>query len=218
VDSQIDFAAYNLSLHLMLPDMVDLTRATPDQQKQFYQLIEAYVANHNVDFSKYPVFADVALREKCKSIQIKSIEQKLDVISDKEEVYSLLAELYKEQRMVHKTVAYYRKILQLNPNSVLYLNNLAWRLSVHKDADFHNPQEAIQLAEKACNLTSYKTPNVMDTLSVAYAAAGNFVQAKAIATDALAMAQHLEDKSLVMELQNHLTLYSDHQPYVEPMP
>jgi Flp pilus assembly protein TadD len=57
------------------------------------------------------------------------------------------------------------------------LNNLAWLLAVHKDAEFHDPEQAVHLAERACQLTKYEDPSLLDTLATAYEAAGNFAQA-----------------------------------------
>lgn len=74
-------------------------------------------------------------------------------------------------------VEHYAKALQAEPDRVDILNNLAWLLAVHKDAEFHDPEQAVHLAERACQLTKYEDPSLLDTLATAYEAAGNFAQA-----------------------------------------
>ncbi len=74
-------------------------------------------------------------------------------------------------------VEHYTKALQAEPDRVDILNNLAWLLAVHKDAEFHDPRQAVRLAERACELTRYKDVSLLDTLAAAYEAAGNFAQA-----------------------------------------
>ena len=74
-------------------------------------------------------------------------------------------------------VEHYAKALQAEPDRVDILNNLAWLLAVHKDAEFHDPEQAVRLAERACQLTKYEDPSLIDTLATAYEAAGDSAQA-----------------------------------------
>jgi len=74
-------------------------------------------------------------------------------------------------------VEHYTKALQAEHDRVDILNNLAWLLAAHKDAEFHDPEQAVRLAERACELTKYKDVSLLDTLAAAYEAAGNFAQA-----------------------------------------
>jgi len=74
-------------------------------------------------------------------------------------------------------VEHYAKALQAEPDRVDILNNLAWLLAVHKDAEFHDPEQAVRLAERACQLTKYEDPSLLDTLATAYEAAGDSAQA-----------------------------------------
>ncbi len=75
----------------------------------------------------------------------------------------LLAMLYEQAREFDKAVARYRRILELQPENPLALNNLAYALAVRKNA----PQEALPVAEKAYNLAK-GNPDITDTLGWIY--------------------------------------------------
>ena len=106
--------------------------------------------------------------------------------------------------------------LRFKPDWVDPMKNLAWLLATHKEAKFHNPEEAIRLAERACELTSYKQPGVLDTLAAAYAAAGNFPEAVKTAKKAVALALASGRKEEAAEIQRRLELYKAGRPYREP--
>ena len=68
-------------------------------------------------------------------------------------------------------------MLQLQPQNIRSLDySLAWVLSAYKDNPAADPERAVRLAQKACDLTDNKVPALLDTLAVSYAAAGNYEQ------------------------------------------
>ena len=71
----------------------------------------------------------------------------------------------------------YREALILNPNLAGALNNLAWVLVASPDDELRNGPEAVRLAERACELTHYGDPSLIDTLAAAYAECGRFPEA-----------------------------------------
>jgi Flp pilus assembly protein TadD len=110
-------------------------------------------------------------------------------------------------------IAQYRNALNLDPNAVLALNNLAWMLATDSDPALRNGQEAVTLAERACELSHYNEVVYIGTLAAAYAEAGRFDEAAATAQKAhdLALTQgdsRRADRNI--ELQK---LYKSHQPY-----
>ena len=72
----------------------------------------------------------------------------------------LLAQSYEEAREYDKAIDRYRKILAVNPNEPIALNNLAYGLAVRKG----QPAEAIGYAERALTLTR-GSATVADTLA-----------------------------------------------------
>jgi len=101
----------------------------------------------------------------------------------------------------------------LNRNSVTAISSLASVLAAAPDASFRNPSEALQLAERAVELTGRRDANTLDVLAVAHAAAGDFDRAKAVADEALALNPPLELAAIV---RSHRELFVRRQAYVSP--
>ena len=129
-----------------------------------------------------------------------------------------LARVLSDKNKVNEAVTNLREALRLRPDWVRVMNNLAWLLAVHKDTESYDPQEAVRLAQRACELTEYNQPDLLDTLAVAYAAAGKFPEAVATAEKALELAQSSRQKELIEQIQNRLSLYKASHPYIESSP
>jgi tetratricopeptide (TPR) repeat protein len=116
-------------------------------------------------------------------------------------------------------VACYRRAVAAKPDAAEALNSLAWRLAVYTQADFHDPQKAVELAEKACTLVQYRSARLMDTLAVAYASTGRYDRAQDTANKALQLCQSSPQQAdRAKAIQARLKLYVAGQPYVEVMP
>jgi spermidine synthase len=114
VDARIDFAAYALSVYQPFANMVHLSKTTPSQKEHFYKLVESYCADNPLDYS---VIADKQLKAKCRSIQIQTIQDKIELVPDKAASYFYLAGLYDDQGMLDKAIDSYSKALQIRPDS-----------------------------------------------------------------------------------------------------
>ena len=115
----------------------------------------------------------------------------------------------------NEAVWHLKKALQIEPDQVEPMNNLAWILATNKEDRIREPDEAIRLAEKACELTNQKRPDFLDTLAVAYASAGRFTEAMGTAEEAKALAESLGQKRLAKEIGRRLLLFKAGQPYME---
>jgi len=126
VDAQIDFAAYAVSVYDPFYDMVDLSKATTLQKERFFRLMEAYCADNSVDYS---VFKNDELKQRCRSIQIEAIQNKIDLMPDKVLSYFYLADLYYVKNMLDETLAVYSKLLRIKPNEAQAHNNVGAALT-----------------------------------------------------------------------------------------
>ncbi len=106
----------------------------------------------------------------------------------------------------------YKRVLELNPEHLGALNNLAWILATGPDK-INDPIRAVELAEKACQLEKFAVPDSLDTLAVAYAAVGQFEQARQTANKAIEKALIMGNDRLVKEVKVRLKLYENNQPY-----
>lgn len=105
----------------------------------------------------------------------------------------------------------FRKAIDFKPNSKM-LNNLAWPLATANDPKLRDGAEALRLAAKACKLTNYKDPSILDTLAAAYSETGQFAQAVKNAQKAIEIAQATGDKKLAENIQRRLELYKANRP------
>jgi peroxiredoxin len=107
-----------------------------------------------------------------------------------------------------------REMTRLNPDHPIPWNYMAWIMATTKDPGVRDPKRAVELAEKICKLTQYQEPTALDTLAVAYAAAGRFEEARITARKALAVAEPLGIPNLVQVIRRRLLLFEGNQPFV----
>jgi protein O-mannosyl-transferase len=115
-------------------------------------------------------------------------------------------------------VKYYRAANRLKPDSPNTLNNLAWILSTHSDASLRNGPEAVQLAERACELTGRSQAMLLGTLAAAYAEAGRFPDAITAARKARELALAAGQTELASKNEELLKSYEANHPYHEAPP
>jgi len=144
---------------------------------------------------------------------IKHYTEALHIVKDRPEIYYHMALVYDLQGKFDMAIQNYNEALRLKPDWVMPMNTLARLLATHKGSKVHNSQKATLLAERACELTNYKQPELLDTLAVAYAAAGKFPKAIETAEKALQLAESLEQKELAEKIRNRLQLYQAGQPH-----
>lgn len=102
----------------------------------------------------------------------------IDIQPDLFRAYNNRAAAYVQLEDYPKAVTDYKKTLKLNPNYAHAYDNYAWLLATADDASVRNPQEAIMLARKACQLTDHKDWAYLSTLAAAYAETGDFDSAR----------------------------------------
>jgi hypothetical protein len=100
-------------------------------------------------------------------------------------------------------------------NLAVNLNNLAWFFATGPDGSQRNGAFAVQLAQRACELTHDKIPVMLGTLAAAYAEAGQFDEAVAAGQKACALAAELGQTDLLEQNKKLTALYQSHQPFHE---
>jgi Flp pilus assembly protein TadD len=115
-----------------------------------------------------------------------------------------------------EAVAQYREAIRLKPELPEPYRNLAWIHAAHPDPKFRSAAEAVALAERACELTGRRDPDALDALASAYAEAGRFPEAAAVARQAADLAAATGQADLAADIQTRLRLYESGQPYRSP--
>ena len=106
-----------------------------------------------------------------------------------------------------------RTALQVTPDDIGLLNDLAWLLATSPIAAATDAKEALKLAERAERLSQSDTPSILDTLAAAQAATGNTRRAADTVRKAIKIAQ--ASGMAVDPLLARLKLYESGKPFHE---
>ena len=123
----------------------------------------------------------------------------------------LLAQVAGQLGRADEAVFHLNEALRLNPDFAEAMNNLAWMLAASPEAKVRDGRRAVELAERACELTQYKKTVYIGTLAAAQAGAGRFDDAMATAQKAIALARQNGEPDLLQKNQELLERYRRHQ-------
>jgi protein O-mannosyl-transferase len=108
---------------------------------------------------------------------------------------------------VAEAITRYREVLRLTADWSPALSRLAWILATDPDATLRNGPEAVQFAQRLCEVTGYHQAGALDVLAAAYAEAGRFNDAITTAEKAVELARAARQPELVGEIEARLDLY-----------
>ena len=95
------------------------------------------------------------------------------------------------------------------------MNNLTWILATYPQARVRDARLAVELGERAAELTGHKDAGILDTLAAAYAESGDFEKAVEHENRAIELARGKANASAVSEYEKHLAVYKDDRPWRE---
>jgi len=131
-ESQVDFAAYALSVHSPFMGMMNPAQASVQQKKRFFELMENYCVDNEVDYS---IFDDKELEQRCLATQMDVIVNKMDRLPDPRLSYGYLGNLYTLKGLPDEAQHYYAKASQMGPLSAPMHHNLGVALVVQGRVD-----------------------------------------------------------------------------------
>ncbi len=131
--------------------------------------------------------------------------------------YYLGASLYFSSGRTQEALAQWREALRVDPNFVPAMNDAAHALAASPNASDRNGAEAVELAERAVQLSGARNPLYLDTLAAAYAEVGKFSDAVAAEHKALELAAPQHNAQLEDGLNARIKLYESQQPYRDSM-
>ena len=129
--------------------------------------------------------------------------------------YAALAVVWTESGRPADAVREGREALRRDPKLAWAANNLAWILATSPDPALRDPAEAVRLAELAARRSAEPSPDLLDTLAAAYAAAARFDAAIETAGRAAELADRAGDAALAASIRGRLALYRTDRPYLE---
>jgi tetratricopeptide (TPR) repeat protein len=149
-------------------------------------------------------------------VAIKILSEVIELNPNVAPTHNALAQALKSKGRIKKAIFHFGHTVRLQPSSVEALNSAAWIFATHSDPNIADSETAINIAERACELTDYQDPGSLDTLAAAYAAAGRFADAVATAEKALQIIASGDKKERAGEVQSRLELYKQQKPYIQP--
>ncbi|MEJ2070299.1 MAG: tetratricopeptide repeat protein [Syntrophobacterales bacterium] len=121
----------------------------------------------------------------------------------------------KSQGQVEPAILHFREAVRLNPNKPPFLNKLARIWATAGQPKFRNGPAAVQLAERANQITAYSQAEMLDTLAAAYAEAGRFPEAIQASRKGVDLALASGRKGLANRIESKMRLYQAGRPYHE---
>ena len=116
---------------------------------------------------------------------------------------------------LHKTLARRRELLRSHADDIALLNETAWMLATNPNASIRNGAEAIELAQRAVQLSEGREPTVLDTMAAAYAEAGRFSEALETARKAAELATRQNNRPLAESIKAKISQYEAGTPFRE---
>ena len=107
----------------------------------------------------------------------------------------------------------YARAIQIKPDYVAAQNNLARLLAVLPPAMGGDAERALALAQRVCEFTHQGVAAYVDTLAIAYAAAGRFTDAVAAAQTAIELSRAAGQQQWVKEIEARQELFRTGHTY-----
>jgi tetratricopeptide (TPR) repeat protein len=131
-------------------------------------------------------------------------------------LHVLFAEASLQLGQTDRAIEHYRIVLDFNSNDLPALSGLASILAMHPDAQYRNAEQAVELAQRASDLTEQKNLHIEDILAAAYAEAGDFSQAEETLSAAMKNASKEEPQATLERMKQHLADVRAQRPVREP--
>ena len=105
------------------------------------------------------------------------------------------------------------KAVELEPDSVSGLNNMAWVLATCPEDGVRDGGRAVELAERANRMVGGGDVVVLDTLAAAYAEAGRYTEAVGVCEKAYEKARGMGQEGRARQIMERLEMYRAGRPY-----
>jgi len=109
-------------------------------------------------------------------------------------------------------IAQWNKTLELQADNIDAHCNLAWVYATSPDSTIRDGSKAVELAERALQLSDQKNARIWRLAAAAYAEAGKFADAIKAAQNGLALAQAAGDTTLAQTLEMNIKLFEENGP------
>jgi Flp pilus assembly protein TadD len=145
-------------------------------------------------------------------------QKAVEIQPDFAEAHINLGSALLQKGQVREALAHCRAALKIQPDNPDTLSNLAWVLATWPDASVRNGTEAIELAQRANQLSGSKDSMTLRALAAAYAEGGRFAESVTAARRALQLADAQSNAALADALRSEIKLYQTGSPFRDTVP
>ena len=146
---------------------------------------------------------------------IENLQKSLEINPGEAVVYISISIAYIKLGEYTRAIENWTRAKELQPNGVEGYNNPAWLLVTAGEVTIEDAKNAIEFAERACEMTGNKDAGMLDTLAAAYAAAGKFPEAVSTAEKAVSIAKDAGREETAEAIGKRVELYKAGQRYVQ---
>ena len=146
---------------------------------------------------------------------IQHYRQAIDLKADLAEAHCNLGKMLTLTGQAQEGLDHLRRAVEIRPGFVLALQDLAWFLATDPNEEIRDPNEAVQLGERARALTRGRDVQVLDVLAAAYASDRQYTKAVETTEGAYKMAKRMRNNDLAGQIEERLRLYRQGFPYRE---
>ncbi len=146
------------------------------------------------------------------------LERALELKPDYAEAHNNLGTTLLEKGLAREAAAHYEQAARINPKDPLALNNFAWILATSPEASLRDGARAVELAQRANQISGGNHPTFLQTLAAAYAESGRFAEADETAERALSLATAQGNYPLAEAIRSGRNLYQAGMPMRDSSP
>jgi tetratricopeptide (TPR) repeat protein len=166
----------------------------------------------------YYNFGSILLQEGRTDEAIAQWQKALLIQPQDGEVYTSLGNAFFRKGLMKGAISYYQQALEVAPQDALARNNMAWILATSSDASVRDGTKAVDLAERAVQLSGGEDPNFLRTLAASYAESRRFSEAIDAGERGIEIAIAQGKSGLVNALEREIALYRARAPRRETSP
>jgi len=181
--------------------------------------IDDAIANYETELRIYPTFAEghnnlasALFRKGRPDAAFDHLKTALELNPNYPEARNNLGIALSQKGEMHEAIAQWNKTLEVQPNNLEAQCNLAWVFATFPDASIRNGAKAVELAQRAIELSDGKNARIWRLAAAAYAEAGRFQDAVKAAQNGLALAEAEGNAAFVQTLEGNIKLFEQNSP------
>jgi tetratricopeptide (TPR) repeat protein len=124
-----------------------------------------------------------------------------------------LGSALRSQGRAAEALLQWRQALEAQPDLLQALDEAAWVMATNRESSVRNGARAVELAERAVQVSGGQQPRILATLAASYAEAGEFPKAVETAHRALDLAAQQNQPALAGGLQAMIARYEARAPF-----